>query len=146
LSEVVRTGPISRRGWAAYSLGEFGRDALEAVPVLIQLIKEANPVDSFERAASAARSLGKIAPDTPAADEAISALQLVLNSQDGIARGSAVEALGEFGKKAAIALPRVDALKDDRDPWVKERVKRALPRIEVADESPISERKGRTSP
>src|SRR5206468_9374610 len=94
LMEAARSGPISRRGWAAVALGEFGSAAEEAVPVLIEVISDATPVDSFERAASAAAALGKIAPETPSADKAVAALLSVLDSKTSLSRATAVKALG----------------------------------------------------
>jgi HEAT repeat protein len=43
LTEVARSGPRIRRGAAAYALGQFGPAAAEAVPVLITMIKDADP-------------------------------------------------------------------------------------------------------
>jgi hypothetical protein len=43
LIEVVRSGPLSRRGWAAVALSEFGPAAEDAVPVLIKAIDNTTP-------------------------------------------------------------------------------------------------------
>jgi HEAT repeat protein len=131
LMEAARSGPISRRGWVAVALGEFGPAAEEAVPVLIQVMSDATPVDSFERAASAAKALGKIAPNTPSAEKAIAALLPVLDSKTSLARASAIEALRAFGPKAAAAIPRIRAMKDDRDRDVQKAAAKALLAIEA---------------
>jgi HEAT repeat protein len=132
LMEAARSGPISRRGWAAVALGEFGPAAEEAVPVLIKVIKDAALDRTFEREGSAAWALGKIAPETPSAELALAALLPLLESKDWVARAKAVEALGCFGPKAAAAIPRVRALKVDREGNVKIVAAKALPAIENA--------------
>jgi HEAT repeat protein len=130
LMEVARSGPLSRRGWAAYALGEFGPAAEEAVPVLIKVINDATPVDTFERAASAAVALGRIAPETPSADQAVTALLPVLESKTQLSQVQAIRALGQFGPRAAAAIPRIRTLKDDRDREVREAAAKALLAIE----------------
>ena len=131
LTEVARAGPVSRRGWAAVALGKFGPDAEEAVPVLIKVLTDAAPEGTFEREASAAQALGKIAPETPSADKAIAALLPLLDSKRPLSQSSAIEALSQFGPKAAAAIPRIRALKEDRDRDVREAATKALPAIET---------------
>jgi HEAT repeat protein len=126
LMEVGRSAPLSRRGWAAVALGEFGPAAEEAVPVLIKVLSEATPDDQFEREASAAVALGKIAPDTRSADQAVAALLPVLQSKVWLSRAKAIEALRQFGPKAAAAIPRIRALKDDRNAEVRDAAAKAL--------------------
>jgi HEAT repeat protein len=130
LAEVVRSGPQSRGGWAAVALGEFGPAALEALPVLIKLLNDGTPDDKFERHSSAATALGKIAPGSPAADEAVAALLPVLERKSGLPRLMALRALAQFGPKAAAAIPRIRVLKDDRDAEVRNAAANALPAIE----------------
>lgn len=130
--EVARSGPVIRRGWAAYALGEFGPAAEETAPVLIQLIKETTPDQENENEASAAVALGKIAPDTPSADQAVAALLPVLRSKVRISQESAIKALSRFGPRAAAAIPRLRALKDDRDTRVRKAAAKALLAVENA--------------
>jgi HEAT repeat protein len=130
LIEVARSGPLKRRGWAAYALGEFGPAAEEAVPVLIKAINDAAPDDKFEHEASAALALGKIAPDTPSADQAVAALLPVLQSEVWFSRMNAIEALRRFGPKAAAAIPRLRALKNDRNVEIRDAAAKALRTIE----------------
>jgi HEAT repeat protein len=130
LTEVARSGPVIRRGWAASALGEFGPLAEEAVPVLIKVIKESTAEPGNET--SAAVALGKIAPDTPSADQAVVALLPVLDSKFQSSRIGAIEALGRFGPRAAAAVPRIRALKDDRDAQVRQAAAKALPGIDTA--------------
>jgi HEAT repeat protein len=130
LIEVARNGPESRRGWAAYALGEFGPAAEEAVPVLIKVINDATPDDKFEREQPAAHALGKIAPVTRSADQAVTALLPVLKFRAPFARATAIAALGRFGPRAAAAIPTIRALKDDRNAEVRAAAAKALVAIE----------------
>jgi HEAT repeat protein len=134
LMEVVRNGPVSRRGWAAAALGEFRSAAVEAVPLLIQLLSDAAIDDKFERASSAVSALGKIAPESRAADQALAALLPALDSTITSVRVSSIDALGNFGAKAAAAIPKIRALKDDRDVWVARTAVKALAAIEDRDQ------------
>ena len=130
LIEVVRSGPLSRRGWAADALGEFGPDAENAVPVLIKATANSTANDNFHGRASAALALGKIAPDTSSADQALATLVLLLQSQCRFPQVKAIEAVSLFGPKAAAAVPTVRALKDARNPVVRDAAVRALLAIE----------------
>jgi HEAT repeat protein len=130
LIEVARSGPRSRCGSAAYALGEFGPAAEEAVPVLTKVLNDATPDDKFEHEASAVFALGRIAPDTSSADQAVAALLPVLHSKNWLAQTNAIEALPRFGPKAAAAIPRLRALKDDRDTNVRDAAAKALLSIE----------------
>lgn len=134
LMEVALTGPVSRRGWAAFTLGEFGTAAEQAVPALIQVIHDATPDDTFKREASAAAALGRIAPGTPLADQAIEALLPLLESASALSRARAIEALGRFGPRAAAAIPGIRARRDDPDEEVREAAANALLAIDPAAE------------
>jgi HEAT repeat protein len=130
LTEVARSGLESSVGWAAiaavHALGEFGPDAAESVPVLIKVLSDATAANDFERGASVATALGKIAPESRAADQAIAALLPVLESKGWQTRLAAVNALSRFGPRAAPAITRLRALKDDRDYEVKAAAAKAL--------------------
>jgi HEAT repeat protein len=130
LMEVVRGGPESRRGWAAEALGEFRSAAVEAVPILIKLLSDAAVDDRFQHTSLAASALGKIAPGSRRADEALAALMPALDSKISFVRCSAAQALGLFGAKAAPAIPKIRALTDDRDWQVKNAAVNALASIE----------------
>jgi HEAT repeat protein len=130
LMEVVRNGPVSRRGWAAEALGEFGSAAAVAVPLLIKLLSDGAVDDKLERASLAASALGKIAPESPTADQAVAALLPALDSTSTSVRFWALEALGQFGAKAAAATPKIRALHNDRDVQVKRAASKALALIE----------------
>ncbi|WZP00992.1 sister chromatid cohesion protein PDS5 [Isosphaeraceae bacterium EP7] len=133
LIEVVRSGPISRRGWAAVALGQFGPAAEEAVPALIGLLEDSSHANSFERQESAAMALGMIAPGKPSSDRAIAALRPVLQSGNWNSCLRAVEALGLFGPKAAAAIPAIREMKTHRSGAVKNAAANAL--LSIEDES-----------
>jgi HEAT repeat protein len=132
LIEVARSGPPSRRGWAAVALGEFGPAAEAGVPVLIKVMSDATPDDKFEHEASSALALGKIAPGTGSAEKAVAAVLPVLQSKLWLSRAKAAEALGKFGPRAKAAIPKIRALKDDHDPVVNNAAAKALVAIENA--------------
>jgi HEAT repeat protein len=75
-------------------------------------------------------ALGRIAPDTPSADQAVAALLPVLQSKVWLSRAKAIEALRQFGPKAAAAIPGIRALKDDRNAEVRDAAAKALSAIE----------------
>src|SRR5262249_28755335 len=87
-----------------------------AVPALIGLLKETGTSKAPTRAGGAAAdALGRIAPGTPAADEALAALIAALRDPWIPTREAVLAALPAFGPKAATALPTVRELKD-KDP------------------------------
>ena len=130
LTEVARSGPLSRQGWAAVALGEFGPDAEAVVPVLIEIIKEKTADDKFERRSSAAQALSKIAPGTPSADQAVAALLPSLESKVWYLKVVTMQALGRFGPKAAAAIPMIRALKEHPDIYMSDVAGKALLAIE----------------
>jgi HEAT repeat protein len=135
LTDVVRSGPESRGGWAAVALSEFGPDAVEAVPALVTLAEEANPDDKFERRSSAVRALGKIAPGTASEDRTISVLLPLLDSPSIPVLAQAIQSLALFGAKTAPALAKVRDWKNDRDFRIREAVARVLPILDAAEAS-----------
>jgi len=110
LTEVMRTGHPYRRAAAANALGEFGPAAVGAVPALIAEIRQNKLSQTYiADGAWAAIALGKIAPDTAAADEAVSSLTEALESESEYTRRHAINALLRFGPKAAVSIPRIRA-------------------------------------
>ena len=75
-------------------------------------------------------ALGKIAPGTPSADQAIAALLPVLDSKAWLSQERAIDALRQFGPKAAAAIPALCKLKSGRDVRVRDAAARALLAIE----------------
>ena len=107
VASLIRTvqspGRAERRRVAADSLAKFGRDqAAVAVPVLIKSLTETATINGPPAPAVAA-ALGKLAPGTTHADEAVVALDAALNSPWEYTRRQAAEALAGFGKQAVRA-------------------------------------------
>jgi HEAT repeat protein len=131
LAEVVRSGPRIRQGPAAWALGQFGPAAAPAIPDLIRMAREAGPnhggIDIVQHAA---RALGLIAPETPAADEAVTVLVPVLNSKSADSRAAALKSLLQFGPKASVAVARIRELRKDRDAEVRQLAAKAIDALE----------------
>jgi HEAT repeat protein len=134
LTEVVRTGYPLRRVAAADALSDFGRDAVGAVPALIEVVREnAATKSAFGDGASAARTLGWIAVGTPMADEAVSCLTEALRAESQYTREEALDALVRFGPKAAASIPRIRALTDDPYASVRSAAAKALIALVAAE-------------
>jgi HEAT repeat protein len=131
LVEVVRSGPPPRRGAAAEALAEFGPAAASTVPSLISFLQETvSSKETSDAGDVAAKALGRIAPGTPEAPAAMTALKAALKSGSASTRGGAVRALGSFGPAAAPALDLVRAMvKNDPTPNVREAAASALKAI-----------------
>jgi HEAT repeat protein len=132
-----RKDPASRSA-AAAGLAEIGPAAHAAIPPLIINMKDA--LAKQGRSASgfgsrSARALGRIAPQAPEANaktgEVLALLSEALKSQSAAIRAAAVEALGQFGPRAASALPRIRELSEDRSAPVQDAAKAAIPRLEA---------------
>jgi HEAT repeat protein len=103
-------------------VGRMSPEARTAVPALIKVLRE--PIDSDQISAGggamsvsyagpaqeAARALGRIAPRTPSAGDAIAALTEILRSGPPKRRAAAAAALGQFGPAAAQAAPAMVTL------------------------------------
>jgi HEAT repeat protein len=119
LTDVLRSENPLRRQSAIEALAAFGPAAEPAVPALIEAVRReitgaygASHMDG----AWAAGALGRIAPGTRSADEALAALIEALNSRSAAAdrlRDAVIGALPAFGARAAVAIPRLRALRDD---------------------------------
>jgi HEAT repeat protein len=130
--DVVQSGPRVKQGPAAWALGEFGPEAAPAIPGLIRMLRETGASDkSVNGEEFAARALGLIAPETPAADEAVTVLAGVLNSKSNDSRAAALESLLKFGPRASIALPRIRELRDDRDVAVRQLASKAMAQLDA---------------
>jgi HEAT repeat protein len=129
LKKEVESGDWARQIPAAWALGEFGTSAQAAIPALVKMITEPGP-SRGDREAAAVKALSSIARDTPAADTVLPQLAGVLDSDSATARLAAIEALKPFGPKAAAAIPRVRALREDRDVQVRQAAASALVAIE----------------
>jgi hypothetical protein len=125
LIQALEEGTAWEREVAPKALSEFGPEAVEAVPALIEALESTG--DDVRRAA--AEAMLEIAPEAGAV-EAIPALIKALGDEQLNVRGCAAEALGMFGPEAAEAVPAlIQTLEDERAP-VRMAAAQALGRIE----------------
>jgi HEAT repeat protein len=118
LTEVMRSGPSDRWGWASDALGAFGPAAEPAVPALVQALKQTLAVKDqlAYYGPHLPGALGRIAPGTKSADAAVAALSEALDSRSEVTpllRLEAIGALPAFGAKASVAVPRLRAWESD---------------------------------
>ena len=145
LRGVVRAGRPGIRSDAADALGGFGPAAESAVPDLILAIEEAAREKHFDVTWRASVALGRIAPRTKSAGEAIAALNRLLRIRPAEAnfRIAAADALADFAAAAESAVPDlIQVLKESSGeggvaPQVMATAARALARI--APGTPSSE-------
>jgi HEAT repeat protein len=108
LDETIRSGPPFWRYSIIDALAEFGAAAEPAIPLLVQVLREnlgSKGGNSLNGGSEAARALGRIAPGTGRAGEAVAVLTEALQSDRPDLRSAAVEALGAFGAAAEPAVP-----------------------------------------
>jgi PBS lyase HEAT-like repeat len=107
LGGVVRTGRPEIQSAAANALGDFGPAAESAVPDLILAIEEAAREKRYDVTWRACVALGRIAPRTKSAGEAIAALDRLLRIRPAEANFqiAAADALADFGPAAESAVP-----------------------------------------
>jgi HEAT repeat protein len=132
LTDVIQAGPPQRRASAIDALGRFGKEAAVAVPALVAVLGEAESGDEpTGDKASAAAGLGRIAPGTSSADQALAALTAALKSSSPSARRAAIQALPSFGHASASTIPRIRTLKEsDPMPSVRKAAESALEKLE----------------
>jgi HEAT repeat protein len=120
LATALRSPDSYVRGFAAWTLGNLGSAARDAVPALVQALGETEGAPTVEAA------LARIGP---AAAEAVPALVLDLQHKDAGRRWRAARTLGRLGPAARAAVPGlVDALHDPEE-MVRAHAARALGRI-----------------
>ena len=125
------------RAKAAGALAAFDAEFHEpALPLLLSALKETmnhpdSPADAF------CSVLGKTAPNTPWADEAVALLTVALESASPGVRSTAAESLARFGPRAKPALARLHAIANDErvEPWVRGPAGSAARRIEAVPDS-----------
>jgi len=147
LMEVTQSNPLIRRYWAVWSLGQFGPVAVNAAPLLIEIVTDPElvPTNSvngrhpgppeagshqLEFLEVAMNTLARVAAGTSAAERAIAVLVPMLESEARAVRFTAANALGQFGAEASAAIPRLRRLMAEPDATVKSIAKHALERIE----------------
>jgi HEAT repeat protein len=141
-TDPVLSGEFARIAVAVQSLGEIGSPAAAAVPALItaynngwSLSQMAIPV-----------ALGRIAPNSPAAPEAVAALIRGLDARDHFDRLGAVEALGQFGADAAAAIPKLQALQNDSNRSIRDAATKSLAAVEAQSKADVGGGRGRPRP
>jgi HEAT repeat protein len=108
LQTLTKTVQMDLQKQIAYTLGEIGPAAKDAVPQLIELLKSSKDPEGFLNVV-AADALGKIGP---AASNAVPALIVALKSDDVRLPTRAEDALGNIGAGAKAAIPAlIEALK-----------------------------------
>ena len=128
LTEVLRSGPPARRPSAASALGRFGPEAAQAITALVEMLRETSESSADETAF--ADALGRIAPGTPSAQAAISALAAALKSKSAAKREAAAQAIERFGPEAKDAIPQLRVLLSEPDPQVRSAAEATIKRLE----------------
>ena len=95
LTEVLRSGPPGRRPSAASTLGRFGPEAAKAVSALADMLRDTS--EPFAEQTAFIVALGQVAPGTPSAQAAITALTEALKSKSAAKREAAAKAIERFG-------------------------------------------------
>ncbi len=132
LTEVVRSGPPKRRAAAAAALGQFGPAAAQAASPLVTLLQGAlADKEPTADGPAAASTLGRIAPGTPAAAAAVTALVGALDSPFSSTRLAALRALGAFGPAAVNTVAKLRSIQDkDLNPNMRKAAASTLKELE----------------
>jgi HEAT repeat protein len=137
LIDLLKRKSRSSRSAAAVGLAALGPTAHAAIPALVTTMQEAIAAEHSTTVygARTARALGRIAPQSPDGQaksaDVIAALTEALDAPDASIRTAAAEALGNFGPKAAKAIPRLRELLHDRNDRMQVAAKSALMKIEL---------------
>jgi HEAT repeat protein len=108
LTDIVRAEDPSRWAAAVEGLSELGPAASPAISELTRALRKSRGTPApIPDAASLVRALGRIAPGTPSAGEAIAALTESLRDGPPRIRLLAADALAEFGSAATSAIPEL---------------------------------------
>jgi HEAT repeat protein len=146
VDDPVVGAELSRITEAVQALGEIGPPAAAAVPALISLFNKSVEADWSLSQIALPAALGRIAPNSPAAPDAVAALIRVLDAQDYIIRSGAVEALGHFGRDAAAAIPKLQALQKDSEQLIRDAAAKTLAAIEAQSEPHAGVDRGQPKP
>jgi HEAT repeat protein len=133
LAEVARSGAPQRQSSAAAALANFGKDAAPAVPALIAMLEAAEAGKEPTRdKASAAEALGRIAPSTSSADQAVAALTAALKSSSASTRAAVIRALPSFAPLSSQAIAQLRTLQEsDPVPTVRKAAASALEELKA---------------
>ncbi|WP_165250138.1 HEAT repeat domain-containing protein [Paludisphaera soli] len=139
LAAALRSDRAHMRAAAATALESMGSDAEAAVPALITAIREAAAKEDFSYDGTAAvQALGRIAPGRAEAPAAVAALTEALRSDAQGLRIAAAQALEPFGPQAAPAIPDLQRLQADADPYIQEAATRTLSAVEAPPRLPTA--------
>jgi HEAT repeat protein len=127
---------------AIEGLGDIGPPAVAAVAALIAAYNRALDYHTMAQTAIPA-ALGRIAPNSAAAPDAVAILIRALDSKGNSFRLGAVEALGHFGTDAAAAIARLRALAEDSDRSIRDAAAKSLAAIEAGSKPGTQEEQGR---
>jgi HEAT repeat protein len=136
LAEMLSADVAERISSAAEGLGDIGPPAVAAVPPLIAAYDNALNSQHHQIGQSAiAVALGRIAPGSASAPDAVAILMRALDSKGWPVRLCAVQALGHFGRDAAPAVRKLGDLNKDSESSVRVAATAALAAIEAASET-----------
>ena len=131
LADLLRSEDSWRRDAAAGTLCRLGPTAIDAAPALVAALREAYAQKNTTiYGTDVAIALGRVAPGSPVADDAVAILIDVLDIDWEPTRANAIDALGRFGAVARPAIPRLRALLDDPVPSVRQNASSSLRMIE----------------
>jgi HEAT repeat protein len=133
LADVLSSGVPARRAVAARALDQLGPSAAAAVPALSADVAKQLDAKEWDTDlyVSETVALGRIAPGSPRASDAVAVLTRALDCDDHRS-AHAADALANFGKDAAPAAAKLRALRDrsSQDPYARHSAERALAAIE----------------
>jgi HEAT repeat protein len=138
LTRALESPDVQVRFAVCGLLGRMGRASEPAIPAIIRLLKQAADAEAKAKGAGmvpnqvwrAAQALGSIAPGTPQAQAAATALKEALRS--GQVRGAAravIDALACFGPLARDASPLLQELEQDPIPEIRASASNALKKL-----------------
>ena len=133
LARMLRSHVPERVSCAALALGNLGPRAVAAVPSLIAAYDRVLKSKQHDAShMSISYVIGRIAPQSASAPDAVAILVRALDSGDEWVRLGAVQALGSFGEDAAEAIPKLRTLEQDRAKSVRVAASAAVLAIEAA--------------
>ena len=115
LADALRRAHPRRRAPLVDALSQFKQVATAATPALVEVLMRTLPSEpnAQDGGVETATALGRIAPGTNRADEAVEALNAALEARSDDTRFAAIRSLGRFGADAIPALPRLRKLEND---------------------------------
>jgi HEAT repeats len=122
-------------GWRFTVLHELnahiGPPAVAAVPARIAAYDEALEAQHWMGQMTLPAALGRIAPHSAVAPDAVAALIRALDSNDSPFYLGAAEALGQFGNDATPAISRLQGLSQHQGPSLREAAAKSLAALRV---------------